>query len=228
MTSLRIRSGRRAPRRGQRLRAVGHGLDDGSRARAGRARSRACRRCRRRARCASRTSRQSADRAGCLGTRAAAVRRDGRSSVSGSQRSASSTNDCARRSRVGEARAAPAGDPSAGGPTPNGRRTRNVVPSPEHARRLDRAAVQLHELLHQRQADAGAFVRARRACLRRGGSARTGAAAPSAGTPTPVSPPRARARRARAQAHGTPPSSVNLNAFERRLRTIFSHISRST
>ena len=49
------------------------------------------------------------------------------------------------------------------------------------------AAVQPHELVGQRQADARAFVRARRGRLRPGGSARTRAAAPSSGMPVPVS-----------------------------------------
>ena len=43
---------------------------------------------------------------------------------------------------------------------PNGIRTRNVVPSPGSLVASIVAAVQLHELLHEREADAGAFVRA--------------------------------------------------------------------
>ena len=48
--------------------------------------------------------------------------------------------------------------------------------------------------------------------------------------PVPVSRDRQHRRRRRRAAGATamPPSSVNLNAFESRLRTIFSHISRST
>ena len=64
-----------------------------------------------------------------------------------------------RRSRPRARRAAP--DAILGRcAVPNGMRTRNVVPAAERARGLDRAAVQLHELLHEREADAGALVRA--------------------------------------------------------------------
>ena len=112
---------------------------------------------------------------------------------------------------------------------PSGMRTVNSVPLAERARRADGAAVQGDEFAHQREADARALVRApgraldamealedaleilRRQCRRR--------------------------CRARAARHGRrrprsatriEPWNVNLNAFDSRLRTIFSHISRST
>ena len=55
------------------------------------------------------------------------------------------------------------------------------------SRRATRAAVQPDQLLHQREPDAGALVRAAARALRRGGSARRGAAARRPGCPMPVS-----------------------------------------
>ena len=93
----------------------------------------------------------------------------------------------------------------------------------------DGSAVQLHQLLHQREADARAFVGPRRARPRRGGSARTRAAARPPESPTPVSSTVSTtlpcSLRSAASHEITPRRSVNLNAFESRFRTIFSHIS---
>ena len=66
-----------------------------------------------------------------------------------------------------------------------------------------------------------------RACLRRDETARRLAAAPR-GMPTPVSATAARRIAPDGESTRTSPSNVNLNALERRLRTIFSHMSRST
>ena len=85
------------------------------------------------------------------------------------------------------------------------------------------------QLLHQREADAGAFVGSAAGALDAGGSARRAAASPRAECRC-----RCRDRQLdavvprRASATAIVPSKVNLKAFESRLRTIFSHISRST
>ena len=88
----------------------------------------------------------------------------------------------------------------------------------------------LHQLLHQREADAGALDASGRARPRRGRSARTGAGSSRAGMPVPVSRTgqldpvvRLAQRDARSRRR-----SVNLKALESRLSTIFSHMSRST
>ena len=94
----------------------------------------------------------------------------------------------------------------------------------------DRAAVQLHQFLHQRQPDAACpracaprapstrWKRSKRRGSSLGGDADAGvahrqldAAPPAPPSDTVISP-----------------SKVYLKALERRLRTIFSHISRST
>ena len=66
---------------------------------------------------------------------------------------------------------------------PRGIETVNVVPWPSARAHGHRAAVQPHELVHQRQADPRALVRARARARARGGSARTGAAARARGCP---------------------------------------------
>ena len=93
----------------------------------------------------------------------------------------------------------------------------------------NRPAVQPHQLLHQREADAGAFVRARCApSTRWKRSNRRGSSC--AGMPVPVSWTAQLDAAAVAPQRSTriTPSNVNLNAFDSRFRTIFSHMSRST
>ena len=108
------------------------------------------------------------------------------SSAAGSQPSASSTKDRRRstrsrsRSRRRSARAADA-------PGPRGSVTVKALPRPGCALDAHLAAVQAHQLLHQRQADAGALVRAARARSRRGGSGRRRGRARPAAMPMPVS-----------------------------------------
>ena len=94
----------------------------------------------------------------------------------------------------------------------------------------DGAAVQLDQFLHQREADAGAFERAALLAFD---------AMEALEQPRQFAPECRRRCRARsvprradppscAAATAISPSKVNLNALERRLRTIFSHMSRST
>ena len=159
---------------------------------------------------------------------AAACRRRGSALASGSQRNASATYAAAP---VARRRQRPLGADPFGGQVGAAARDRDRERRPAAQARAHghRAAVQPHQLVHQRQADPRAFVRARARARARGGSARTGAAA------------RARECRCRCRATAsstcsprTPsvtaiePSNVNLNAFDSRLRTIFSHMSRST
>ena len=126
-------------------------------------------------------------------------------------------------------RAAPDAGPAAGGAAPSGIATVKRAALAELALDRDRAAVQPDQLLHQRQADAGALVGAAARALDAvealeqlrqlvGRDAGAGVAAPSA----------RRAPSASRSATAISPSKVNLKAFESRLRTIFSHISRST
>ena len=90
--------------------------------------------------------------------------------------------------------------------------------------------MQLDQLLHQRQADAGALVRAAARALdavealeqARQLVRRDADAGVADRQFQRASPSLARS------ATAISPSNVNLKAFESRLRTIFSHISRST
>ena len=100
---------------------------------------------------------------------------------------------------------------------------------PERARGLDRCAVQLDELLHQREADPGAFMRTpvsdfyAMEALEQARQFLLGNTYPCVGHFE-----QQRGHRFAAIEPDTEPASVNLNAFERRFSTIFSHISRST
>ena len=149
-------------------------------------------------------------------------------SVVGSQRSASSTYGMAPTLVEAAAGRAPI---RSGGrwDVPVRMVTVNVVPRPSWLVDRDAAAMQAGQLLDERQADARAFVgtgpavldavepleHARQVGLRecrrryRRREAR-------------------RDRRAIAVRTAIRPSNVNLNAFDSRFRTIFSHISRST
>jgi hypothetical protein len=112
---------------------------------------------------------------------------------------------------------------------PSGMRIVNVVPLADGALGVDRAAVQAHQLLHQRQSR----CRCLRACGRRAFSTRwkrSNKRGISSGRDA-----RARVRHAQlgrsvdlAQRDLDPASKVNLKALESRLSTTFSHISRST
>ncbi len=113
---------------------------------------------------------------------------------------------------------------------PSGMRTRNVVPRAELAVDVDRSAVQLRPA----PAPARGRCRSLRACgpaspsTRWNRSNRRGSSV-GGDADAGVARPRAAPRRARrAGARRSRPASVNLNAFESRLRTIFSHMSRST
>ena len=145
------------------------------------ARSRACRRCRRPPGCARPLGVSPAVAARRRGAPPPRARRRA-ASAAPPRRKAPAPVDGRRRARARRRRA-----PRAGAALPRGIETVNVVPWPSAARRRDVAAVQPHQLVHQRQADARPFVRARARALARGGSVRTGAAAPARGSPTPVS-----------------------------------------
>ena len=119
-----------------------------------RARSRACRRCRRRpARCARARRR----RRGAAG--------GGRPALAGSQRSASSTNGAAAPPASPAGARAPPTRSAGRCALPSGIDTVNVVPSPTALSTRIVAAVQPHQLVHQRQADARALVGARARAL---------------------------------------------------------------
>ena len=70
---------------------------------------------------------------------------------------------------------------------PSGIATVNVGALPGMLATCDGSAMERDQFLHQREADAGAFVRPRPSRLRRGGTARRRAASSSAGMPAPVS-----------------------------------------
>ena len=106
----------------------------------------------------------------------------------------------------------------------------NVVPRPSSLCDVDRAAVQLDQLLHQRETDARAFVRAAARAFDAVKALEDARQLVAAGC-------RCRCRCTVQHRRGgdalqtdadLAPRSVNLNAFETRLRTIFSHMSRST
>ena len=112
---------------------------------------------------------------------------------------------------------------------PAGQRHGERRPAADLARHRRRAAVQLHQLVHQGQADAGALDRARAGVLhpaepledvgeRVGRDAAPGIAHGQGDA----------ARPAVLSATRISPSKVNLKALETRFRTIFSHMSRST
>ena len=161
--------------------------------------------------------------------------RDGASGASGaspsSQRSASSQIGLgAQRGRDAAARCADAGRP-AGARCRTACETVNAAAAcPASLSTAIVAAVQLDQLLHQREPDAAAFDACGRARPRRGGSARTGAAARRPECRCRCRAPSSSADAVRAGRSSTAisPSKVNLNALESRLRTIFSHMSRST
>ena len=187
---------------------------------AGARRSRACRRCRRRRGRARRRARRLPRRRDVVGRR-----------PRGSQRSASSTNGAAP----------PARSPS--GPRVAPMRSAGRCARPERDATRERRAVAERALdVDRRRRAAGrapapararcpmpSCVRARAPSTRwkrsnRRGSSRcrdadAGVARPSSSTRSP--------RRAQARP-SISPSNVNLKAFESRLRTIFSHMSRST
>ena len=169
ITSVSTRSGRLRADRARAPPARPRPPRPRSCARAAAARSRACRRCRRR------RARGPARRAGATAPdrRRRSVAGVRALVVGGSQRSASSTNGVAPTPGRAQARAR--------APIRSGGRCALPVRNAHGERRavalaaLDRdlAAVQLHQLLHQREADAGAFVRARARVAARDGSART-------------------------------------------------------
>ena len=112
---------------------------------------------------------------------------------------------------------------------PNGMRHDERTSLAEHALGFDRAAVQLHQFLHQGQPDAAAFVGRPRGTFDAveplekpgqllGGDADAGVPHAQLGRSGPPAAARPRSR----------PRSVNLKALETRFRTIFSHMSRST
>ena len=212
----------RVTRRERRV-AVADRLDARSARASSRRRSRACRRCRRRAGSRARSAvgrrpprrrRREAPASALRAASAAPPRRTARPRAPSSASARGVPIRSARQVRGGRAAGV----------------TVKVVPRPgslstSHGRR--RAAST--SSCDQREADAGALVGARRGRPRRDGSARTGAAARRRGCRCPCRAPRARrVAGARAARTRISPSNVNLNAFERRLRTIFSHISRST
>ena len=146
-----------------------------------------------------------------------------------SQRSASAT--IGRGDRRGRALARwPRAGRRAGARCPSGSLTVNVVPAPELARDADRAAVELDEIAHQREPDPGALVRARRRPLDAMEALEHPRELVRRRCPVPVSATSSStACVAIVQGdRGPSPSSVNFSALERRLRTIFSHMSRST
>ena len=119
--------------------------------------------------------------------------------------------------------------PAADAIVPAGMVTVNVVPRPSVLCDGDAAAVQPYQLLHEREADAGAFVRPRARVLHAveplEHARQVGCGNADAGVAHATARP---GRRATRSATVMSPSNVNLNAFESRLSTIFSHMSRST
>ena len=228
MTSVRTRSGGGARSRLERLAAVRHGLDRASARPSSRAQVLAH---------VGVVVGEQDPRVG--GRRRAAVepgrsmrreRRHARRPLDGSQRAASSTNASAPRRSTRRARGRASRAPAAGARCPSGMRdgerraaarrslSTSTVPPCSRTSSCD-----------QRQPDAGAFVRAAARALDpvealeearqlRGRDADAGVAHRAA----------ARGRRRAASATAISPSNVNLKAFESRLRTIFSHMSRST
>ena len=172
MTSARTRSGGRGAQRGRAPRGRRRPPPRPTAAAAAGGRSRACRRCRPRPGSApARRALAARPREPSSAGSASAA------SASGSQRSASSTKappPLDRSAPVGARRAIRSGRQVRRGRA--GAVTVNVLPRPRRALDPHRAAVQPHQLLDQRQADAGALVGARARVLRRGGSARRGAA----------------------------------------------------
>ena len=109
-----------------------------------------------------------------------------------------------------------------------GMRTVNVLPRPTSLVAWTSPTVEADQLPHEREADAGALVAPPARALDPV-EALEDPRELLGGIPTPVS----RTSSARWSPHrqaqiAISPSNVNLNAFETRLRTIFSHISRST
>ncbi len=219
MMSDRIRSGGRAAGRLQRRRAVAGGLAPPSARRPAARCSRACRRCRRRP-----------------GSARARRRRRARArpptAAGAIHRSASSTNG-----------AAPTAVTAAGVPSVRlrqhtvRRQVRRAQRDPDRERRplpvragdLDGAAVQLDRdpCTSARPMPVPSCVRACAPSTRWNRSKRRGTS--WAGTPIPVSLTVSRAKSAsRSSSTAIPPRSVNFNAFDSRLKTIFSHRSRST
>ena len=118
-----------------------------------------------------------------------------------------------------------------GGAVPNGMRDVNVVPRADLALDANGAAVQLAPV----PAPGRGRCRSLRTCGSRWPSMRwkrsNSRGSSAAGMPTPVSRTVSSARRRSGEPRSSTaisPSKVNLKAFERRLRTIFSHMSRST
>ena len=105
----------------------------------------------------------------------------------------------------------------------------NVVPWPCSLDAVISPPCSSHELLHQREADAGALVVRPRAPLDPVEALEQARQLGLRDADAGVAHRELDGRRPRgASATAISPSKVNLKALERRLRTIFSHMSRST
>ena len=154
MTSVRTRSGGVARAAASAALPVGDGLDAPVVGRAGARRSRACRRCRRRP---GRAARSRAGAAASSARGRPASQRDRRPASAAPRRR---TRRRRRRGASAGARAVADAARPAGAPSRAGCATRERRCRAELAVDRRRAAVQLDQLLHQRQPDAGALVRA--------------------------------------------------------------------
>ena len=234
ITSVRTRSGGRSRAAASAASPSGTASTAVAARPAGGRRTAACRRCRRPpGRGAGRRPRSCAGRSAGTGKRLVVSRQLGTAVVPSPDRRGASAAPPRRRgwppSPV-EASGAALPDlvgRQVGRPQRHGDGERRALP--DDALGGDGAAVQLDQLLHQRQPDAAAFVGAAPRVLDPvepleqpghllGGDARAGVPHPQFGAASP----------ARRSVTAISPSKVNLKALESRLRTIFSHMSRST